>query len=173
MNKYNTFTKIVLYITFVSGVIWTGSYLLRMFIFYQPFTEINFELKDYAKNIDLFPLFYTLLPAITTTFVSYTVFLVSFILFFILAKIKLRENGWFFIITMIILITAPFEIFLMTIDADIMKGLYYNTAGGPEILNFVIRRFKILSSFSLIEILGFLAIIYLVIFKPLTRKYEN
>jgi hypothetical protein len=173
MKKYNTLTKIVLYLSFISGVIWTGSYLVRMFLFYQFFTVRNFELKEYLNGVDLGPVFYTLLPSVSTTFFSYILFLISFIIFFILAKIKLRENGWFFIITIIILITAPFEIYLMTIDADILKGIYYNTFSSSEILNFVIKRFKVLSSFPVIELLGFFTIFYLILFQPLTRKYEN
>jgi len=173
MNKYNIFTKIVLYITFMACVVFTGSYLLRMFLFYQPFTEINFGLKDYIKDIDKLPVFYTLLPAVTTTFVSYAVFILFFILFFFLSRIKLRENGWFFVITMIIIITAPFEIYLMTIDANIISGLYYSTAGADEILSLVIKRFKVLSSFPIIELLGFMAIFYLALFQPLKKKNEN
>jgi hypothetical protein len=173
MKKYNTLTKIFLYITFISGVIWTGSYLLRMFLFYQLFTVRNFELKEYVKGTDLFPVFYTLLPAVSTTFFSYIIFIISFLLFFFLSKIRLKENGWFFIITVIIILTAPFEIYLMSIDADILTGLYYNTADSAEILNFVIKRFTVLSSFPIIELLGFFAMFYLVLFKPLTKKYEN
>jgi hypothetical protein len=64
MKKYNTITKIVLYLSFISGVIWTGSYLVRMFLFYQFFTVRNFELKEYLSGVDLSPVFYTLLPSV-------------------------------------------------------------------------------------------------------------
>lgn len=173
MKKYNTFTKIVLYITFLSAVVWTGSYLLRMFIFYQPFTEINFELKDYLKDADLYTVFYTVLPAVTTTVIAYSVFLLSFILFFFLSGIKLRQNGWFFIILMILAVTAPFEIYLMTIDASIISGLLSGSSASNDILTLVIKRFKVLGSFPIIELLCFMAIFYLVLFQPLKKKYED
>lgn len=173
MKKYNLITKIFLYISFIFAVIWTGSYLLRMFLFYQIFTERNFELKEYAKGIDLLPVFQTLLPAISTTFISYIVFLLFFILFFIFSRIKLRENGWFFIITMIIIITAPFEIYLMTLDAHMISGLFYKSMNSGEILNLVIKRFKVLSSFPIIEILSYLAVFYLAVFQPLTKRIHE
>jgi hypothetical protein len=173
MKKYNILTRIVLYVSFLAGVIWTGSYLLRMFLFYQLFTVRNFELKEYIHRADLSSIFYILLPAVSTTFISYIIFLIFFILFFFLAKIKLREEGWFFMISLIIFITAPFEIYLMTIDAEILSGIYFNTYSSAEILNFVIKRFKVLSSFPVIELLGAFTIFYLVLFKPLTKRYEN
>jgi len=170
MKKYNIFTKIVLYTAFLSGVIWTGSYLLRMFLFYQLFEERDFQLKGYLNGVDLTPIFNTLLPAVSTTFVVFILFLVSFILFLFLGKINLRENGWLFIILMIIIITAPFEIYLMTIDADMISGIFYNTVSSSEILNLVIKRFKVFSSFPIIELLSYFAIFYLVLFRPLTKK---
>jgi hypothetical protein len=173
MKKYTTLTKIVLYISFISAVIWTGSYLLRMFLFYQLFTIRDFQLKGFLQEADLYAIFMVLLPAVTTTFFTYLLFLISFILFFWLSKIKLRENGWFFIITVIIIITAPFELFLMNIDLSIISGIYYNTYSSPEILNFVIKRFKILSSFPIIEILGFFAIFFMILFRPFRKRYEN
>jgi hypothetical protein len=60
----------------------------------------------------------------------------------------------------------------MSIDADILTGLYYNTAGSSEILNFVIKRFTVLSSFPIIELLLFFAMFYLVLFKPLTKSMK-
>jgi uncharacterized MnhB-related membrane protein len=173
MKKYNTLTKIVLYVSFLSGVIWTGTYLLRMFLFYQLFSAEDLALKEEFLSADLSPVFYALLPAVTTTFITFIIFLITFFLFFIFSKIKLRENGWFFIILMIVIITAPFEIYLMTIDADIISGIYFNAYNSDTILDFVVKRFKTLSSFPVIEILSYFAIIYLALFKPLTRKYEN
>jgi hypothetical protein len=89
------------------------------------------------------------------------------------SKLNLRRNGWLFIITMIIIITAPFEIYLSLIDYKIIRLGLANIYESNFILELIKERLTKLNSFSLIEIFSYLAIIFLTLFRPLQKSNEN
>jgi hypothetical protein len=154
----------------LSGAVWLGSYITRLFVTYRIFQENDFVLKEYISQQNLNEIFITLKPAFLTSLILYTVFFVSFIVFLSTAKINLKHNGWFFIITIIIFFTFPFEAYLMNIDYKIVLLLSSNNFNSNEILSFIIERLKVFGSFPLVEIFCYFAIIFLIIFQPLTKN---
>ena len=82
----------------------------------------------------------------------------------------MRKNGWLFIITVLIIVTAPFEIYLMTIDYRIFSQILTGVFDSTEIINLTMKRLTVLSSFPLIELLSYCAIIFLALFQPLTKE---
>lgn len=73
-------------------------------------------------------------------------------------------------ILLIILVTAPFEIYLMTIDLKTTLKVLAGNFQTDEILSLYIRRNKVLSSFPLIELFSYFSIIFLAVIKPLRMK---
>ncbi|MDR3668577.1 MAG: hypothetical protein P4L35_17185 [Ignavibacteriaceae bacterium] len=144
----------------------------RLFLSYQLFVAQDLSLKPYITTANITGILTTLLPAVTSTFVLYICFIISFLLFIIVSHIKLRNNGWLFIISVIILITLPFEIYLMTLDYSIITQLNYGTFAASDIINLFVRRIKVLGSFPLIEIFCYLSFYYFILFRPLTKN-EN
>src|ERR1039457_4357051 len=167
MNKLNKTSKIFAYLALITCSLWVGTYLSRLFLSYQLFVAQDLSLKPYITSANLAGILTTLLPAVTSTFVLYICFIVSFALFIIVSHIKLRNNGWLFIISIIILITLPFEIYLMTLDYSIITQLNYGTYNTSDIINLFVRRIKVLGSFPLIEIFCFLSFYYFILFRPL------
>src|SRR3990172_9727709 len=167
MKNIKTFPKIILFISMLSGTIWIGSYLTRLAVSYQVFEGTDFTLRAYLTPANLNPVFQTILPAIITGIISFPLFLIFFILFLFTSKISLKQNGWLFIITVLVFITAPFELYLSAIDYKIICLVYTTGFNGQEALKLVIERFKIFSSFPIIELLCYASIIFLLIFKPL------
>ena len=172
MNKLNKTSKIFAYLALITCSLWVGTYLSRLFLSYQLFVAQDLSLKPYITSANLAGILTTLLPAVTSTFVLYICFIVSFALFIIVSHIKLRNNGWLFIISIIILITLPFEIYLMTLDYSIITQLNYGTYNTSDIINLFVRRIKVLGSFPLIEIFCYLSFYYFILFRPLTKN-EN
>lgn len=170
MKNLSKFSKYILYLTCLSGAVWLGSYITKLLITYHIFQDSDFILKDYINEQNLSEIFLTLLPAFMSTLILYTVFFVSFILFLSTAKIKLKHNGWLFIITVIIFLTFPFEAYLMNIDYKIVMLLCNNSFNSNKILDLIIERFKIFGSFPLIEIFCYFAVVFLIIFQPLTKN---
>ncbi|MBK9099833.1 MAG: hypothetical protein IPM14_17360 [bacterium] len=173
MKKENLLTKIFAYIALSSGSIWIGAYISRLLTTYQMFEATELNLKNYISDTNISSIFQTTYPLVNLTIFSYLIMIVSFTIFIILAKTKLRENGWLFIITMIVYITLPFEIILLLTDYKLFV-LFMNEQFTSElILQLTIERITKLSSFPIILLLSYLSIPFFLIFKPFTKKTSN
>jgi hypothetical protein len=170
MNTLNKTSKIFAFLALITCSLWIGSYLSRLFLSYQLFEAQDLSLKPYITSANLTGILTTLLPSITTTFVLYICFIFSFVAFIIVSHIKFRDNGWLFIIAIIVLITLPFEVYLMTIDYKMIFQLNYDTYNTSDIVGLFVRRIKVLGSFPLIEIFSYLSFYYFLLFRPLTKK---
>ena len=172
MKTLNKTSKIFAYLAVLTCSLWIGAYLSRLFLSYQLFEVQDLSLKPYITSSNLAGILITMLPSITTTFVVYICFIFSFALFMIFSHIKFRDNGWLFIIAVIILITLPFEIYLMTIDYSIILQLNHGTFNTSEIVDLFVKRIKVLGSFPLIEVFCYMSFYYFLLFRPLTKN-EN
>jgi hypothetical protein len=173
MKTLNKTSKAFALLTVITGSLWIGAYLSRLFLSYQLFEAQDLSLKPYINSANLSGILITMLPAITTTFVLFICFILFYILFITISRINLRNNGWLFIITIIILITLPFELYLMTIDYNTLLQLNNNTFNSSAIIELFIKRIKVLGSFPLIEIFCYLSFYYFILFRPLTKSNEN
>jgi hypothetical protein len=86
------------------------------------------------------------------------------------SKISLKKEGWLFISVLVVLICAPFEFFLILKDYKIANAIYSQNFDPLAIVNLIRDRMTILSSFSLIEIISFIGIIFLFVIQPM-KKY--
>ena len=170
MKKENTITKIFAYISLTSGSIWLGAYISRLLTTYQMFEATELKLKSYITDSNISSIFQTTYPLVNLSIFSYLVMTISFTIFLMLTKIKLKENGWLFIITMIIYITLPFEIILLLIDYKLFIIFMNEQFTSELILQLVTERITMLSSFPIILLLSYLSIPYFLIFKPYTKK---
>ena len=170
MKKENTITKIFAYISLTSGSIWLGAYISRLLTTYQMFEATELKLKSYITDSNISSIFQTTYPLVNLSIFSYLVMTISFTIFLMLTKIKLKENGWLFIITMIIYITLPFEIILLLIDYKLFIIFMDEQFTSELILQLVTERITMLSSFPIILLLSYLSIPYFLIFKPYTKK---
>jgi hypothetical protein len=173
MNNYSKTTKIFAYITMLFGSLWLGTYLSRLILSYQLFEEKNFVLRPIFNEANLKAVFQILYPVIILQAALYALFLLSFLVFWFISKINLRDNGWFFIIIIIILTTLPLEIYLVSIDYKMVSTIYYNSFTVKDVLNLIVQRFKVLGSFPIIEILLFSSCYYFVLFKPLKKIWDK
>jgi hypothetical protein len=167
MKNLNNLSRILLYFTSISGILWLGSYTARLFVSYYLFESDDFILKNYINGQNISGIFITLTPAYIITLVLYSVFILSFYLLIITSGMNLKTNGWLFIIIVLITITLPFEIYLMTIDYKIAASLLSENFNSDYILNLIIERFKTFSGFPVIEVFCYLTVVFLVIFRPL------
>ncbi|MFO7447252.1 MAG: hypothetical protein R6W90_12860 [Ignavibacteriaceae bacterium] len=170
MKELSRLSKLFMFLALLSGVLWIGAYLTRLFITYQLFVPEDLSLKTYITSENIGGVFSTILPAITTTFVLYIVFILGYILFLVSSKISLKKNGWLFIVTLIIFITMPFEVYLMTIDYKLLSLLNTGEFDNSLVLSLFLNRIKVLGSFPLVEIFCYFSVIYFILFQPLTAK---
>jgi len=177
MESINKFSKVFLYLCFVSGILWLGSYVARLTIAYQLFQGNYFNIQPYINNTNLSGILTALNGGILLELSLYILFIITFLVFLISSKISLKRNGWLFIITLIIFVTFPFEAYLITIDYKILTAAYSSGFNPNYVLNLYIERFKVLGSFPIIEVLCYFAIIFFALFQPFKKRenisYEN
>jgi hypothetical protein len=150
-----------------------GGYVARQIVIYQLFEPTGINFKSTYNEQNLHVVYYTILPIIILNLVTYFTFLFSYLIFISTSKIKIKYEGWLFAITVILLITAPFEIYLSTIDFKIVQMIMSDLMPIKTISELIKDRMTELSSFSLIEVFSFAAIIFLGLFKPLRKINEN
>ena len=170
MKDLKTFPKILLFFVVLSGALWLGSYFTRLVISYQIFEGTAFTLRNYVNDQNLAGILKSFEPAVISTLVLYLIFIISYILFIVTSKVSLKANGWLVIITIIILLTLPFEIYLSSLDYKMIRLLNTTAFNPKEVLDIVIKRFKIFGSFSVIEIFCYGAIVFFLLFRPLKKK---
>ncbi len=171
MDKINKFSRIILVLLLVSGVIWIGSSITRMMTTYYLFQGTQFELNYFVNDSNLESLLLLIAPAVTITTVSYLSFLFFFFLFLILSKLKPKTHGWLFISSVLVILTAPFELFLIyKFDYPYLTSAFGTGFDAQKILADIISRFTILGGFSFVELLCYFVILVLFVFQPLTMK---
>lgn len=168
MDKLNKISKSFLFLFVVSGTIWLGSYITRLSLFYNIFRSDELVLKEFVTDQNIAGIFATLIAAISINMIFYLIMISTFVLFLVTAKLKLKLNGWLFISLILIIVCLPFELYLMSIDYKLVMMVWKGSFVAQEALQLVIKRFTILSSFPIVEILSYFAVIYLLIFQPLT-----
>ena len=170
MKKLNILNKIFAFLAVLSGSVWLGSYAERMIISYQLF-DFDMNIMPYVNQQNLSGILVTITPGIYTTFILYIFFIFAFTIFLFSSKINLRENGWLFIIAVIVYLTLPFEAYLLTIDYKIISAFSFSDVIDAEyIVSLIKDRFTTLSSFPIIIFLSYCSLIYFLLFKPFTKK---
>jgi len=173
MKNLTLISKVSLTIALASGALWLGSYTTKLFALYHLFDldQSNIlVLKSNLTNVDLKPVLFELLPVLSLSLVSYLVFLAFSIMFLLLSKISLKNNGWLFISLMIVIIFLPFEIILSIKDFKIINMILSNSDNVNEMIEIIKSRITIFSSFPIVSLILHYSIFFLFVFKPLTRK---
>lgn len=170
MQKISTVSKVLAVLSLMSASIWIGSYLSRLFLVYQIFEGPDLILKSYVNDANVEGILISIMPALVVHLVAFIFMIMTSILFIATSKLNLRNNGWLFIILVAILITLPFEIYLMIIDLKIILMLQSTSFDSNAILFLLRDRIKVLSSYSIVAILTYLSFYYFIVFQPLTKK---
>lgn len=172
MRTISKLSKTFLYIAALSCALWVGAYVLRLLVIYDlyEFDGTNLFLREFYNN-NLHPVLNSFLSIFSTTLILYPVFIIFFILFLITSKINLRRNGWLFMIIVLVFVTMPFEIYLMTYDYSIFSMIYNNSGFNvTAVFDLITKRIQVLNTFPIIEILCYCAILFLAIFRPFTKE---
>lgn len=164
----NKFSSIFGFLALASGSIWFGAYIARLLTTYQMFEPTEAVLKDYITNNNLPAIIQTTFPLVNLTFFTYLVLILSFSLYLISTHLKLKQNGWLLIISMIIYLTLPFEAVLLMIDYKLIVLFLNEQFASVEVLQLIIDRITLLSSFPIILLLSYLSIPFFLVVKPFT-----
>lgn len=173
MKKNNILSSVFGCLALASGSIWFGAYLARLLTTYKMFEETEPTLKNFLNSTNLPAVVEVMSPLIILTSITYLLMIVSFTVFLFTSDFKLKENGWLFIIAAIIYITLPFEAILLMNDYKLFVLFINEQFGSEKVIELITDRQYRLNSFPIIQILSYLAIPYLLIFKPLILKIKD
>lgn len=173
MKSLSPVSKLFAVISLMAASIWIGSYLTRLFLVYQLFEGPELLLKGFVNESNIDGILVSILPSLVVHFISFIVMVIVIILFYITSKISLRYNGWLFIILIAVLLTLPFEIYLMLIDYKIIIALNNGSFDSAQIINLLRDRIKDLSSFSIVAVLTYLSFFYFIVFQPLNKEIKS
>ncbi len=173
MEKVTTLSKVLSSLAILSGALWLGTYVERLFVTFMLFKEEGLILKDYINSSNLPGILTTISPSVVLTFVMFIVMIISFSLFLVISKINLKKNGWLFIVTLLIYITLPFEAYLMTFDYKMILEIISGNINSSYLLGLIIDRFRLLNGFPVIIIFTYLSIPFFIVFKPFTVLIKN
>ena len=173
MKKNNILSSVFGYFALASGSIWFGAYIARLLIAYKMFQETEPTLKSFLNSTNLSAVFEVISPIVILTSITYLILIVSFTTFLFTSSFKLKENGWLFIIAAIIYITLPFEAILLISDYKLILLFLNEQFGSAKVIELINYSQYNLGSFPIIQILSYLSIPYLLIFKPFTLQIKD
>ena len=170
MENLTKTTRFILFICVLAFVLWSGSYISKYLLIYQ-FFEPEMDLKPVFQNVDFVPIFRTISSVFTLNIFAYPIYVVFVVLFVITSKLSIKNEGWLFVILIFTIITAPFELFSLYKDY-IMLNLI-NSGRFDNLL--ILTKEKIIeqSSFPIVQFLFIAAVVFLAVFKPLRKKYNE
>ena len=176
--KNNFWMKLLQFLAVLSFVVYFGMGLARSVIFYDivvlnPETNLMIERTDLSADLLFRSVFhYFAMSAYSST--AYIILFLSVIMILILKRKHIKQQGWLLMITILILLFSPFEIWNVYSDINVSYEIFFNHINdfsSELIQNYIkFRMNNILSVFSGLSFLTQLTIIVLIVFKPLDKS---
>lgn len=173
MKNLTVIQKIFAYTALTSGALWAGAYITRLSVTYVLFEEENFVLKNFVTSVNLEGILKTISPAITLSFILYIILILSFTLFLFTSHINFKQNGWLFIIAVLIYFTLPFQVYLLIKDFKLITILNSTVINSDSAVYLIKQSFETLNGFPIIILLCYISIPYFLIFKPFNKTEKN
>ena len=173
MENITKISRFFLFGAFLFFIFWLGGYMARHLFLFQMFEPEDLSLTTFYATQNIIPVFYSFSSLISFNAISFLAFFIFFSLFLLTSKVNLKREGWLLIITLIVYLTAPMEIFLITFDLKLLQKILSSTFTHSEILTLVKQRITMLGSFPLAEIFAYIFIIFLMLFRPFRMKQNE
>lgn len=171
MENQTKISKLIIYLTCVFFTVFIGSYIVKIGMINQFFDAETMSLKPIFEGVELQSAFLTMLPVFTVSVISFICFILFLLAYFVVARINLRNEGWFFIIVLLVIVTTPFELYLLLkYDINLIQKIFSNEINSNYLLEMLKQRIVVLGPFPLIILFSYFIIIFLAIFKPLRKR---
>lgn len=176
--KKEYWLKGIITIALIAFAIYFGVSIGKSAIFYDLY-NLNADAGSLALRADLggdniYRSIFHFFQLSSYTTVSYIVYLISLMLLLILNKGYIKKNGWLFMVAVLAILFAPFELYVIFKDIEISRIIFWGggaDAAADKINEYM--KFRSDSKFSLISGLSFLSqitIFVFAVFKPLNSE---
>lgn len=169
MRLNNLRTKFFLFAMIMSGFFWFGGTVYRSIIAYRLFEPFSLVVRSELTYESIAQTLLIIGGVTVYILAAYILFIVFYVLFVFDSKINFKQNGWFFMSTIIFAIFLPVEIFLMNIDLQFALLVHSQGFDLNQGMSLLIQRIGALSGLPAISFFAYFTTIWLAIFQPLKR----
>lgn len=171
LNKLST--KIYFFILILSAIFWLGGSIYRAIIAYTLFEPFSLVVKS-EITYDILRQTLKLIGNINVyLLISYPIVIMSFVFFIKSSDVNLKNEGWLFMITMILILFFPIEIYLSYLDIQYTYLVLFSNFDTNIALSLLIQRIAALGGLPAIGTLCYFTSIWLSIFQPLRKITAN
>ncbi len=164
--------KITLFIIIVTSIIWLGGINIRAIVGFYLLQVGTLDFKPYIHPYVERVVFGLIAQSSIIVNIAYILLWFSGLIFLKITQLKLKNNGWLMISTILFYIFTPVEIYTMVLD---FKMWYLDYIGSNDLVEFrklFIHRLGALAGVPMIALLCYYTAIAITIFQPL-RKINN
>jgi len=163
-------TKIYLFLLILASLFWLGGSIYRAIIAYTLFEPFSLIVKSQI-TYDILRQTLKLIGNINVyVLISYPIVLLTFVLFVRSTRVSLKKEGWLFMITMILVLFFPIEIYLSYLDINFTLMVLFSNFDTNLALSLLIQRISALGGLPAIGSLCYFTSIWLAIFQPLRKS---
>jgi hypothetical protein len=154
----------------MAGFFWLGGTIYRGIIAYRLFEPFSLVVRSELTYESIAQTLLIIGGVTVYILAAYILFIVFYVCFIFDSKIKFKQNGWFFMCTIIFAIFLPIEFFLMNIDVQFVLLVHSQTFDLNQGMSLLIQRIGALSGLPAIALFSYFTTIWLAIFQPLKRQ---
>jgi hypothetical protein len=137
-------TKIYLFLLILASLFWLGGSIYRAIIAYTLFEPFSLIVKSQI-TYDILRQTLKLIGNINVyVLISYPIVLLTFVLFVRSTRVSLKKEGWLFMITMILVLFFPIEIYLSYRDINFTLMVLFSNFDTNLALSLLIQRISAL-----------------------------
>lgn len=168
MKKH--FINLIILVIAIGAIFWLGGLNVRALVANELFESGTLEWRN-----NLAPDFYSAYFGIIAmssilTLISYTMVLIFTVLYILIAKPKLKENGWLMASLILFFVFVPVEIYTSFYDFKFVIEYFFYSADYYYLKELLVKRITALSGMPVIAIFCYYTIIALLIWKPMKKK---
>jgi len=161
--------KIALLLLIIAAIFWLGGINIRALVGNELLIYDQFKFRTSIPPDRENTLFQIIANSSIVIMSGYFVVLASVIWFLSTTKLKMKENGWLLMSSVLFFIFVPVEVYTYFLDFKFILLYYSNPPNHDQLLELFGERLGGLSGIPVIALMCYYTIIGLVIFKPLKK----
>ncbi len=168
MNERSS-AKIVLTILVLAGVVCLGAINIRALLGDSLLRTGTFEFLPNIEPIVERNVYHLIALTSIVTTAGYLIVFASSILYLILTRRRMKEDGWLLMCAILFFLFTPAEFFTMKLDWDFLWCDMKNSLSLIEFRELFIRRVAALRGVPVIALLSYYTIIVIAVWQPLKK----
>jgi hypothetical protein len=162
-----------LFLLVCSGILWLGGMNARAIIGNDLLKPGTLEFEEFLSPMAEREIFRLLSLTSLLVIGSYTVLVISSILFLFSSPYSMKEHGWLMMSAILFFVFVPVEVFTMYLDGKMIYQEFFTTADNDVFRELFARRMGALKGAPIVALLCYYTIIGLVVFQPFRKKRES